>query len=213
MLLKAYACGIFPMAENADDPSIFWIEPEERGVLPLERFHVPRSLAKTIRQNKYRVTINEDIRGVISGCAELKPGRNATWINQQIRDLYTDLFYMNRCFTVEVYDQSKALVGGLYGVQLGAAFFGESMFSRATDTSKIALVHLVARLIAGRFTLLDTQFTTEHLTRFGTIDVPRARYHLMLEDALQRNANFFRLPKEIDGETAIDVINEYTAVR
>lgn len=183
VLLKAYACGIFPMAESAEDKSLFWVEPEERGILPFANFHVSRSLRKTLRKTTYRVFIDRDFPSVIAGCAMARTGREVTWINAQIRELYTALFEMGRCHSVEIYDDAT-LVGGLYGVQLGGAFFGESMFSHATDASKIALVHLVARLMAGGFTLLDTQFTTGHLLTFGAQQIPRHRYHLLLEAAL-----------------------------
>ncbi|MEO1066083.1 MAG: leucyl/phenylalanyl-tRNA--protein transferase [Pseudomonadota bacterium] len=206
VLLKAYACGIFPMAESADDPSLFWVEPEERGVIPLNQFHVSRSLTKTVRKDRYRVTVDCDFQAVIEGCAEIKRGRQVTWINDKIRDLYTSLFRAGKCHSVEVYD-GHTLVGGLYGVRLGSAFFGESMFSRATDTSKVALVHLVARLKAGGFTLLDTQFTTDHLKRFGAIDISRQRYHLLLETALNRTGDFDLLPPSISGGDALDIIN------
>lgn len=206
VLLKAYACGIFPMAENADDESLFWVEPEERGIIPLKDFHVSRSLRKTVRNSRFRVTINHDFTDVIDGCAEVKAGREVTWINSQIRTLYGGLFNIGRCHTVEVYDEDD-LVGGLYGVQLGSAFFGESMFSRVRDASKIALVHLVARLIAGNFTLLDTQFTTDHLKRLGAVDISRHRYHLLLETALDKNGNFRALPDMISGTEALVILD------
>lgn len=208
VLLKAYACGIFPMAENADDDRLFWVEPEERGVLPLSDFHIPRSLRKTLRNTVYQITINERFDDVVNGCAEAAKGREVTWINQPIRDLCTSLHNMGRAHSVEVYRDDK-LVGGLYGVHLGGAFFGESMFSRERDTSKLALVHLVARLCAGGFRLLDTQFTTDHLKRFGTIDVSRHRYHLLLETALDRKADFFAIKPSISGEEALTIIDKY----
>jgi len=208
VLLKAYACGIFPMAESAEDNNLFWIEPEERGILPFTDFHIPRRLRKTVRNSAYRVTSNENFPRVIEGCAKAKTGREVTWINEPIKTLYTSLYDMGRCHTVEVYDAEK-LVGGLYGVQLGSAFFGESMFSDATDASKIALVHLVARLIAGGFTLLDTQFTTDHLIKFGAKEIPRARYHLLLEAALEKAADFHTLPRSLSGDQAIDIIDRF----
>jgi leucyl/phenylalanyl-tRNA--protein transferase len=189
VLLKAYACGIFPMAESADDPTLYWIEPEKRGIIPLDGFHISRRLARTVRTTRFVVTTNRDFDAVIAGCAEPQAGRSRTWINDRIRTLYRRLYDRGHCHTVEVYD-GEALVGGLYGVSLGAVFFGESMFHRARDASKIALVHLVARLKAGGYRLLDTQFTTDHLKRFGAIDVPRGKYEALLERAMQGHASF-----------------------
>jgi len=189
VLLKAYACGIFPMAESADDPGIHWIEPPERGVIPLDQFHVPSRLARTVRSQRFVIAINRDFESVLDGCAEPQPGRSRTWINARIRGLYRKLYDIGHCHTVEAYEDG-VLVGGLYGVCLGRAFFGESMFHRARDASKVALVHLVARLKAGGFQLLDTQFVTEHLKIFGAIEVPRRHYHKLLEAALVGEANF-----------------------
>jgi len=183
VLLKAYSCGIFPMAESAEDNALYWIEPERRGILPLDRVHVPKRLARTIRQGGFEVKIDNDFDGVIEGCAAPRADRRSTWINGRIRSLYRELFAMGHCHTVEVWQEDK-LVGGLYGVHLGRAFFGESMFSRVRDASKIALVYLVARLKYGGFELLDTQFLTEHLARFGVIEVSRAEFQRSLEGAL-----------------------------
>jgi leucyl/phenylalanyl-tRNA--protein transferase len=183
VLLKAYACGIFPMAESAEDNALYWIEPERRGILPLDRVHVPKSLARTIRRGGFEVKTDNDFEGVIEGCAAPRAGRRSTWINGRIRSLYRDLFALGHCHTVEVW-QDGELVGGLYGVHLGRAFFGESMFSRRRDASKIALVYLVARLKYGGFTLLDTQFVTGHLARFGAIEVSRQTFQRLLEEAL-----------------------------
>jgi leucyl/phenylalanyl-tRNA--protein transferase len=194
VLLKVYACGIFPMAESADDPGLFWIEPEVRGIIPLDGLVVSSRLARTVRSDRFRVTVDEDFDAVIEGCARSAPGRRTTWINTRIRNLYRELFHIGHCHTVEVYERD-ALVGGLYGVDLGAAFFGESMFHTATDASKVALVHLVARLRAGGYRLLDTQFTTPHLVSLGAIDVPRRRYQDVLEDALQDRGDFFAVPR------------------
>jgi leucyl/phenylalanyl-tRNA--protein transferase len=185
LLLKAYSCGLFPMAESADDPTIFWVEPEVRGVIPLETFHVPRSLAKTIRQGPFEIRVNTAFPAVIDGCAEPAPGRRSTWINRTIRSLYCELHHLGHAHSVEAW-QEDDLVGGLYGVSLGAAFFGESMFSRARDASKVCLVHLIERLNVNGYRLLDTQFTTDHLKRFGAVDVPRTRYDAMLADAVQQ---------------------------
>lgn len=206
VLLKAYACGIFPMAESAEDPNLFWIEPEHRGVLPLDAFHLPKRLRRTVRQDVFEVRIDTDFQQVIDGCAEPQDDRKKTWINSEIRRLYGALFDMGHCHTVEVWREGR-LVGGLYGVSLGAAFFGESMFSRERDASKVALVHLVARLIAGHYTLLDTQFVTGHLSQFGTREVPKARYDRMLESALHRHADFLALPDRVNGETALSVLD------
>jgi leucyl/phenylalanyl-tRNA--protein transferase len=183
VLLKAYAIGIFPMAEAADDPNLYWIEPEERGIIPLDRFHIPRRLERTVASGRFDVRVDTDFAAVIEGCAAAAPDRPKTWINEQIRKLYGELFAMGACHTVETWRDGR-LVGGLYGVALGAAFFGESMFSRETDASKVALVHLVRRLIAGGYRLLDTQFTTDHLKQFGAIDIDRGVYQEMLSAAV-----------------------------
>jgi leucyl/phenylalanyl-tRNA---protein transferase len=183
VLLKAYACGIFPMAESAEDNALYWIEPERRGILPLDRAHVPKRLARTIRKGGFEVCIDRHFEEVIEGCAAPRSGRRSTWINGRIRSLYRELFALRHCHTVEVW-QDGQLTGGLYGVHLGRAFFGESMFSRARDASKIALVYLIARLKYGGFTLLDTQFVTGHLARFGAIEVSREEFQRFLEAAL-----------------------------
>lgn len=190
VLLKAYACGIFPMAESAQDTSLFWVEPEERGILPIQDFHLPRSLRKTLRRGIFEIRIDHDFEGVIRACAESRPERESTWINDRIVGLYCGLHEMGHCHSVECYSDGK-LVGGLYGVRLGAAFFGESMFTRQTDASKVALAHLVARLHVGGFKLLDTQFITGHLLRFGAVAVPRREYTRMLDEAVSQNADFF----------------------
>lgn len=193
VLLKAYACGIFPMAERADDPSLYWVEPEMRGIIPLEGFKVPSRLARTVRSDRFTVIANHDFDAVLEGCAAPAPGRTNTWINQRIRRLYRGLYDIGHCHTVEAYEGGQ-LVGGLYGVSLGSTFFGESMFHRNRDASKVALVHLVARLKAGRFRLLDTQFVTEHLRTFGAVEVTRRVYQRLLADALQEEADFAALP-------------------
>lgn len=207
VLLKAYACGIFPMAESADDPTIFWVDPEQRGIFPLDTFHVPARLARTVRTTPFTVAVDRDFDAVIDGCAEAKGTRDNTWINARIHALYRGLYDIGHCHTVEVYD-GDALVGGLYGVSLASAFFGESMFHRARDASKIALVHLVARLKAGGFQLLDTQFVTPHLSVFGAVEVPRERYHALLEDALEGDGNFAALPvdRPMTGADALALI-------
>jgi len=193
VLLKAYACGIFPMAESADNPALYWMEPAARGVIPLNGFHVPSRLARTVRAERFTVVCDRDFEAVIDGCAEPRRGRSRIWINARIRRLYGALFARGHCHTVEAYD-GDALVGGLYGVSLGAAFFGESMFHRARDASKVALVHLVARLKAGGFRLLDTQFVTDHLKTFGAAEVSRRQYHKLLEAAVAADADFTALP-------------------
>ena len=187
VLLKAYACGIFPMAESAEDNALYWIEPERRGILPLDRMHVPSRLARTIRSGGFEVRVDRNFDAVIDGCAAPRSGRRSTWINGRIRSLYRDLFALGHCHTIEVWQDGR-LTGGLYGVHLGRAFFGESMFSRARDASKIALVYLVARLIYGGFSLLDTQFVTGHLARFGAIEVSRDEFQRLLEAALAGGA-------------------------
>jgi leucyl/phenylalanyl-tRNA---protein transferase len=204
VLLKAYACGIFPMAESADDPALYWIEPERRGVIPLEGFHVPTRLARSVRRTSLTVVADRDFDSVIAGCGEAGPGRARTWINTRIRNLYRGLYDIGHCHTVEVYDGDE-LVGGLYGVSLGRAFFGESMFHRTRDASKIALVHLVARLKAGRYKLLDTQFVTDHLKIFGAIELSRRQYHKVLAEALIGEADFARLASDgsVSGEDAL----------
>ena len=190
LLLKAYAMGVFPMAEDADDPEVFWVKPEKRGIIPLEDFHVPRSLAKAIRRGTYDIRINSDFAGVLQGCAETTDGRPQTWINATIRDACLRLHAIGHAHSVEAWRDGE-LVGGLYGITLGRAFFGESMFSRATDASKVCLVHLVERLRERDFVLLDTQFITDHLQRFGAVEISRARYERLLDAALSGPAAQF----------------------
>ncbi len=204
VLLKAYSCGIFPMAESAEDPALYWIEPERRGIIPLDRFHVPDRLARTIRSTRYAVLVDRDFDAVIDGCAQPSAGRTRTWINARIRNLYRKLYERGDCHSVEVYD-GDALVGGLYGVSLGRAFFGESMFHRTRDASKIALVHLVARLKAGHYRLLDTQFVTDHLRTFGAVEVSRPVYHKLLDAALVGEGDFgaLALDRPVSGEAAL----------
>ena len=189
LLLRAYATGVFPMAEEADSPEIFWVRPEKRGILPFENFHVSRSLRKTVRQARFDIRYDTDFAGVIAGCASGSGERARTWINGPIREAYGKLFDLGYCHTVEAWRDGK-LVGGLYGISLGSAFFGESMFSRERDASKVCLVHLVSHLIEKSFTLLDTQFTTDHLETFGAVEVPRRQYQKMLENALAQPAEF-----------------------
>ncbi len=205
VLLKAYACGIFPMAESADDPQLYWIEPVSRGLLPLDGVVLPRRLARTLRRSPYEIRIDTDFDGVIEGCAASRPGRRSTWINGQIRSLYGELYATGHCHTVEVW-HGQVLVGGLYGVALGGAFFGESMFSTMRDASKVALMYLCARLIHGGFALLDTQFVTEHLRQFGTIEVERPEFHAALEKALPIAGNYLRLRKDAPAAQIVDII-------
>jgi leucyl/phenylalanyl-tRNA---protein transferase len=194
ILLRAYAAGIFPMAEDADDPALFWVEPRERGILPLDGFHVSRRLARTVRANVFEIRVDHDFDAVIAGCASPGPERDKTWISGRIRRLYGELFDLGHCHTVEAYREGR-LVGALYGVRLGAAFFGESMFHRERDASKVALVHLAGRLRDGGFKLLDTQFVTEHLTQFGVTEVPRRVYKRILKDAIDATANWSVWPR------------------
>ncbi|WP_375409291.1 leucyl/phenylalanyl-tRNA--protein transferase [uncultured Methylobacterium sp.] len=198
ILLKAYAAGIFPMAEDADDPAIYWVEPRARGILPLAGFHVGKRLARTVRSDAFEVHVDRDFDGVISGCAAPRRDAERTWINGRIRELYGALFDQGHAHTVEVYEQG-CLVGGLYGVSLGAAFFGESMFHTVRDASKVALVHLVARLRAGGYRLADTQFVTDHLLQFGAEEVPRHIYKRRLADAIAADADWTVWP--IDNPT------------
>ena len=204
VLLKAYACGIFPMAESADDPALYWIEPERRGIIPLDKFHVPGRLARTVRSESYTIVVDHDFDAVIAGCAQPAPGRARTWINARIHNLYRKLFERGDCHTVEAYKDGK-LAGGLYGVSLGRAFFGESMFHSERDASKVALVHLVARLKAGRYRLLDTQFVTDHLRTFGATEVSRPAYHKLLDAALVGEGDFGALPldRPVSGSAAL----------
>jgi leucyl/phenylalanyl-tRNA--protein transferase len=189
LLLRAYAIGIFPMAEGRGDPEIHWIEPRRRGVLPLDRFHVPRRLKRRLRQGRFAVTCDRAFPRVVEHCAAPGPGRRDTWINPVIEQLYAGLFEMGFAHSLEVW-QDETLVGGLYGVALGGAFFGESMFSRATDASKVALAHLVLRLTKGGFSLLDTQFQTEHLAQFGVEEIDRDAYRRLLAQAVGSQARF-----------------------
>ncbi|MEP0235402.1 leucyl/phenylalanyl-tRNA--protein transferase [Roseibium sp.] len=207
VLLKAYACGLFPMAESAEDAGLFWLEPERRGMLPLDSFHIPKRLKRTVRSDIFEIRISTDFEAVIDCCAASVPDRPKTWINKEIRRLYGELFDMGHCQTVEAW-QGNRLVGGLYGVSLNGAFFGESMFTRETDASKVCLTHLVARMIAGGFHLLDTQFVTDHLSRFGTIEVSRDIYNVELAKALQLDGDFFALAPETRGEDILTILQE-----
>ena len=184
LLLRAYSIGMFPMSESADDPELFWVEPDLRGIIPLEGFHVSKSLQKAIRKAPFDIRFDTAFDQVVEKCAEAADDRPSTWINQQIKDLYGALHRLGHAHSVEAFEGDE-LVGGLYGVTLGSAYFGESMFSRRTNASKICLVHLVERLRERGFTLLDTQFTTDHLVTFGAIDIPKAEYGVLLDRAME----------------------------
>ncbi|WP_169569083.1 leucyl/phenylalanyl-tRNA--protein transferase [Sneathiella limimaris] len=207
ILLNAYTHGIFPMAETRDDPDIFWVDPERRGIFPLEDFHVSRSLRKKMRQEPYKITVDTCFRQIMKECAAPARGRKNTWINRTILDLYTELHQRGNAHSVEVWKEDK-LVGGLYGVSFAGAFCGESMFSREADTSKIALTALVARLRAGNFKLLDTQFLTDHLASLGAIEISREEYHRRLNDALKVSANFYSLPLDCSSEAILQSITQ-----
>ncbi|KIC37191.1 leucyl/phenylalanyl-tRNA--protein transferase [Leisingera sp. ANG-M7] len=185
LLLHAYSAGVFPMAEHRDDPEVFWVDPKRRGILPLDGFRISRSLAKRIRNGGFEITVNRDFAGVVDGCAD----RVETWINSEIRDRYLELHLMGNAHSVEVWHQGT-LAGGTYGVSLGGAFFGESMFSRRRDASKVALAYLTDRLVQAGFTLCDTQFLTPHLASLGGVEVTRARYRALLREALDKDADF-----------------------
>jgi leucyl/phenylalanyl-tRNA--protein transferase len=193
ILLRTYAAGIFPMAESADDPTLFWVDPDRRGVLPLDTFHVSRKLQKTLRSEKFEVRLDTAFTDVITSCGEAHEGRPSTWINGEIIRLYAGLHRMGHAHSIETWRDGR-LVGGLYGVALGGAFFGESMFSREPDASKVALCHLVARLRRGGFKLLDTQFVTKHLSQFGVREISRAEFRRLLAHALDISAEFDRGP-------------------
>jgi len=202
LLLRAYASGVFPMADSADAPDLYWVEPAYRGIFPLDAMHIPRRLRRTIRKQPFEIRINTAFDEVMAGCAAPAPGRETTWINATIRRLYNRLHEMGHAHSVECW-QDNRLVGGLYGVHLNAAFFGESMFSRVRDASKVALVHLVARLNAGGFQLLDTQFLTDHLASLGAIEIPREEYLARLDHALRIRADFHAFRADDDPQEVL----------
>jgi leucyl/phenylalanyl-tRNA--protein transferase len=206
-LLSCYARGVFPMADAREDDRVFLIDPERRGIIPLEAFHVARRLARTVRAEPFEIRTDTAFRAVVQACAESGPGRTETWINHPIEDLYSQLQELGFAHSVECW-RGDELVGGLYGVSLQGAFFGESMFSRRRDASKVALVHLVARLIAGGYRLLDAQFMTEHLTQFGAVEVSRLDYHRRLALALSAEADFQRAGGAMGGTAALQVISQ-----
>lgn len=208
LLLNAYASGIFPMADSRDDNELFWVDPPERGILPLNQFHIPRSLKKLVKQEKYEVKINTTFRDVVRACAASAKNRDGTWISQTIENLYCDLHDRGFTHSVECWRAGK-LVGGLYGVSLAGGFFGESMFHTETGASKVAFVHLVARLKVGGFSLLDTQFGTEHLAQFGVTEISRGDYHGLLDQALNKaEANFLEMRQGLSGSTILQLITQ-----
>ena len=199
LILRAYAAGIFPMAEDADDPGLFWVEPERRGIFPLDAVRIPRRLARTVRQDVFEIRVDGDFDAVIAACAAPREGRDRTWINARIRRLYRDLFDRGHGHTVEAWRDGR-LVGGLYGLSLGGAFFGESMFHTERDASKVAFVHLVGRLRAGGFALLDAQFVTDHLRTLGAVEIDRADYAALLAPAVAVEGDWWIWP---EGETVV----------
>jgi len=194
LIIRAYQAGIFPMAEDASSPDLFWVSPQHRGIIPLDRFHISKSLRKRLKSHQFSIRIDTDFDAVIEGCATAGTDRDTTWINPTIRRLYRQLFDRGVCHTIEVWDGTE-LVGGLYGLSIGAAFFGESMFHRKSDASKIALAHLAERLRTGNYRLLDTQFVTDHLRSLGGIEIPREEYELRLADALEHRGDFHALDR------------------
>jgi leucyl/phenylalanyl-tRNA--protein transferase len=209
LMLRAYRAGLFPMAETRRGDRLYWLDPEQRGVLPLDGFHLPRRLLRTTLGDSFTVSADRNFAAVIAACAEASEGREDTWINRDIELLFTALHRSCHAHSVETY-QDGVLVGGLYGVALGAAFFGESMFSRVRDASKVALVHLVARLRLGGFALLDTQFVTTHLAQFGAHEIPRARYKLLLERAVAAPGRWQARPEAATLEAEIKVMGQRT---
>jgi leucyl/phenylalanyl-tRNA--protein transferase len=209
LLVRAYAAGVFPMAESADDPELFWVDPRRRGILPLDAFHIARRLRRVVRRRIFEIRVDSAFEDVVRACAEASEKRPNTWINDEIVRLYAALFARGAAHTVECWHDGK-LAGGLYGVSLGAVFFGESMFSRENEASKVALVHLVARLRLGGFRLLDTQFLTPHLARFGGIEISRARYRRLLAEALSYRAVFSSTLPDCTGGDPLAVLQSST---
>jgi len=206
LLLQAYRIGVFPMGERRDDPKLYWLDPRLRAVLPLDRFHLPRRLTRTVRAGRFDVGADTAFADVVRACAEPRPGHPESWINGPIVELYSELHRRGHAHSIECRIGGR-LVGGLYGVSIGGAFFGESMFSRERDASKVALVHLMARLIKGGFRLLDCQFMTEHLRGFGAVEIPREEFRALLADAIDRTATFQR---ELGGEDACVIVQDNT---
>ncbi len=207
LLLEAYRFGFFPMAEGRNEDDLVWVKPKMRGIFPLDGFHVPRSLRKTLRREPFEIAVDRDFEGVIAACAREMTGREETWINREIERAYAELHKEGFAHSVEAYLDGE-LVGGLYGVSLQGAFFGESMFSTVTDASKVSLCHLVARLVAGGYTLLDTQFITDHLARFGATELPEREYQQVLSSAMAVKGDFFALPDQISGSSIVQLITQ-----
>ena len=206
-VLAAYASGLFPMAESRDAEALFWVAPEQRGSLPLERFHLPRRLARTLKRTPYQITVDRAFGRVIRACASEKAGRETTWINHEIVELYSELHRRGFAHSIECWNNG-VLVGGLYGLAIGAAFFAESMFHFADDASKLALAYLVARLIAGEYQLLDMQWLTDHLERFGGIEIPRQEYLKLLDVALRFEGDFAGLPYDTPSSGILQLITQ-----
>lgn len=211
VMLRAYSIGVFPMAESADDPWLHWIEPRQRGVIPLSGLHMSHSLAKCVRGDHFDIRIDSDFSAVVEACAKT---HGSTWISHRLRGLYQDIFEQGYAHSVEIWHNDR-LVGGLYGISLGAAFFGESMFHLQRDASKVALVHLVARLISGGYRLLDTQFITPHLKRMGGIEIDRVRYLNELDQALRHDGDFYALPLSAhdNGRACLDIIKTHEHIK
>jgi leucyl/phenylalanyl-tRNA---protein transferase len=207
IVLKAYATGIFPMSDGRDEPEMFWVDPEMRGILPLDGFHLPRRLRRTVRQDHFAIRIDSAFEQVMTACAAPASGRWTTWINHEIQDLFTALHHRGFAHSVEAWVGGE-LVGGLYGIALGGAFFGESMFSLRADASKVALVHLVARLGEAGFSLLDTQFITDHLRQFGAVEIERADYHSRLSGALSGARDFSLSGKSLSSASVLQSITQ-----
>ena len=205
-ILKGYSLGVFPMSESFDDPKIYWINPKKRGIIPIKDFKISKSLKKEIKKNKFEVTVNKSFDEVITNCAKKTENRPATWINKEIIKLYSNLHKIGHAHSIEAWFQNK-LVGGLYGVSLGSAFFGESMFSIMSNSSKICLVYLIANLKIKKFTLLDTQFVNPHLKKLGAIEISRQKYLKILGRSLKKNANF---NKKISQSSIYDIIQSIT---
>lgn len=195
------------MAETRDEEDVFWVDPDMRGIIPIQHFHLPRSLKKTVKADLFDLRVDTTFPAVMRACAAPRASQSDTWINPHIERAYTELFHAGHAHSVECW-QEGVLVGGLYGVHIGAAFFGESMFHTVTNASKVALVYLVARLKAGGFTLLDTQFITDHLSQFGTTEIPRQEYHARLDDALAEKGDFYHLPPSVNGATLVQLITQ-----
>ncbi len=202
VLLKAYSVGVFPMAESADDPSLYWVEPDERGLIPLDAFHISHSLKKSVRKAGFEIRVDTAFDSVMQLCAEVASNRPDTWINARILRLYVQLHKMGCAHSVESWRNGK-LVGGLYGVRIGGAFFGESMFARETDASKVALVHLVARLNHGKFRLLDAQFLNDHLKQFGCVTMAKEQYRSVLDAAIDAGGDFYSFAGDADKEAVL----------